>query len=93
MKATDSSPEKRRASSIASLITTGGGRQARDHLVDRQTQDVAVHGGHALDAPVLGVLCDAAVDLGGVLDGAADQLLHERVGLRRSSFSSEYRLS
>ena len=80
MKATDSSEEKRRASSSASSITTAAGVPTAGHLIDRQPQDVAIHDGHALQAPVLGVPGDPLVDPSHGLDRAADKLLHEGIG-------------
>ena len=65
------------AISMASLITTLVGTSvAPQHLVDGQTQDVAVHHGHPLQVPVLGELADQIVDLGLILLGA----VHEGLG-------------
>jgi hypothetical protein len=52
----------------------GGGSAGEGHLVYGQTQDVAVDGGHALHPPVLGVLGDAIVQFGDVLDGALNEV-------------------
>ena len=62
MNATDSSPENWRASSSASSITTAGGRFQVVHFVNRQPQNVAIDGRHALEAPVRGFRGDALVD-------------------------------
>ena len=62
MNATDSSPENWRASSSASSITTGAGVFSSVHFVDGQAQDVAIHGRHALQAPMLGFRGDALID-------------------------------
>ncbi len=47
MKATDSSLENCRASSMASSITTAGGHSIQTYLVNGQAENVAVHHGHA----------------------------------------------
>ena len=52
------------------------------HFVDRESQNVSIDGGHALDAPVVGLAADAAIDPGGVFGSAAHQDLHEFVGRR-----------
>ena len=52
------------------------------HLVDGEAEDVAVYGGHALDAPVFGMGGDAPIDLGDVGCGAQHQLFEEVVGRR-----------
>jgi hypothetical protein len=43
-------------------------------------QDVAVYGGHAVHAPVLGVALDELVDLGGTLGGHSEQVISEAAG-------------
>ncbi len=57
-------------------------RVERHHLVDGEAQDVAVHGGHTLDAPVLGVGGDAAVDFGDIGSGTFHQLFQEMIRRR-----------
>ena len=48
-----------------------------EHLVDGEAEDVAVHGGHAVEVPVLGVLLDLGVNGVAVLEGATDERLGE----------------
>ena len=88
---TDSSVENFRASSSASSMVTAAGVPPHVHFVDRQAQDIAVHGGHALHAPVLGVARDQPVHFGRVVHGAAHQARprrrRARAVPRRSSVS------
>src|SRR3954453_4368659 len=52
-----------------------GGVPLVEHLEDGEAQDVAVHGGHSLGLPVVGLTADHLVDPLLVLDRAADQHL------------------
>src|SRR5581483_5045105 len=59
----------------------GGGGAGVGHFVHGEAEDVAVDGGHALHAPMLGGAGDLLVHLGDVLDGAVDELGDEGVAL------------
>ena len=62
----DWAPPKRLANSTASSITTLAGRVGKVDLVGAQPQEVAIGGGHPLDAPVLGRGGDLLVQLGAI---------------------------
>ena len=55
------------------------GRASTLDFIDRQTQNIAVHGGHALHAPVLGVPGDLLVHFSHMLYRAAHQVGDKRI--------------
>ena len=69
----DWAPPKRLASSTASSIATLTGRFGKVDLVGAQPQQVAVGGGHPLEAPVVGRGGDLLVQLGPVRPHALDR--------------------
>ena len=85
MKRVDSSVEKRRAISSASLMATiGRDVDAPEELPDPGPQDVPVHDRHPIELPVLGEAADQLVDLGLVRLDAADQRVREARARRRA---------